>query len=255
MTILKPGTILNRLYEKLQPAAKNRRIAALSLGLCYAAVQLDNNAAGLAAILPEAKSSVAAIREKIALWQNHSVREILKYLLEAENGIERALGLATANALINPVIDDTENREATTLFNLRRGEKVAMVGLFSPLVERIRATGAILTVIEKNPQRLDLLSEVDKKKALRECDVAIITATTLLNNTFAEIIGGLGAPRHVALIGPSTPLLPEIFQDTPINHLGGATIAYSDKVMQIITADGGTPALRPYLRFVNLTRK
>jgi len=82
--------------------------------------------------------------------------------------------------------------------------------------------------------------------------VAIITATTLLNNTFEETVDLLGAPRSVVLMGPSTPLVPEIFHGTPISHLGGAVVVNSTKVLQIISEGGGTPALRPYLHFVNL---
>ena len=82
--------------------------------------------------------------------------------------------------------------------------------------------------------------------------MAIITATTLLNNTFEEIINLLGTPRAVAIMGPSTPLMPAIFRNTPVTHLGGAVVADSARVMRIISEGGGTPALRPYLRFVNL---
>jgi hypothetical protein len=59
----------------------------------------------------------------------------------------------------------------------------------------------------------------------------------------------------VVLMGPSTPLLPEIFHDTPVRHLGGAIVVDSAKALQIISEGGGTPALRPYLRFVNILNK
>jgi uncharacterized protein (DUF4213/DUF364 family) len=148
-----------------------------------------------------------------------------------------------------------DDREATTYLHLEKGVKVAMVGLFAPLVARIRATGAELTIIEKNPARMEILGDTEKQDALRSCDVAIITATTLLNSTFEETINCLGTPRAVAIMGPSTPLLPAIFDQTSVMHLGGAIVADSARVMQIISEGGGTPALRPYLRFVNLIRK
>jgi hypothetical protein len=49
-----------------------------------------------------------------------------------------------------------------------------------------------------------------------------------------------------------SPLCQEIFQNTPITHLGGAIIRDTDRVMQIISEGGGTRAMRPYPRFVNL---
>ena len=253
--MLKPGTILTRLYEKTDPVAQNLRIADLRIGLSYVGIKLDNGSMGLAAVLPENAVHGCTVLKEAGTYVGASAVETLKYLIEGKKFLHRAIGVATANALILPQQGDKENREAATYLNLQAGEKVAMVGLFAPLVERIRSTGATLTIVEKNPERLDLLSPEDKQKALKDCDVAIITATTLLNNTFEETIDLLVAPRSVVLMGPSTPLLPEIFHDTPVRHLGGAVVADSAKVLQIISEGGGTPALRPYLRFVNMLNK
>jgi hypothetical protein len=73
-----------------------------------------------------------------------------------------------------------------------------------------------------------------------------------LNKTFEETVSALGKPRSVLLLGPSTPLVPEIFRNTPVTHLGGVVVANAAKALQIISEGGGTPALRSYLRFVNM---
>lgn len=246
--------MLSRLYESVESSAKERRIADLRVGLSYVGVKLDNNAAGLAAVLPDVTPRGCTVLSSAGSFAGSPATGLLKYLVDGQNGLHSAIGLATANALIEVPADRTEDREATTFLNLQPGEKVAMVGLFAPLMERIRTTGAILTVIEKNPDRLEVLSPAEKQRALQDCNVAIITATTLINRTFEETIGFLGAPRSVVLMGPSTPLLPVIFRDTPVTHLGGASVIDYARVLQIISEGGGTPALRPYLRFVNLIR-
>lgn len=253
--MLKTGIILKRLYDQLEMSAKDCRVADLRIGLGYAGVKLDNEATGIAAVLFDSLPHGCTVLPAAGNYAGSSAADILKYLVEGKNPLEFSLGLACANALVKSSLDSGDNKEATTYLNLKPAEKVAMVGLFSPLVERIRATGAVLTIIEKNPQRLELLSPEDKQKALKECAVAIITATTLLNNTFEETIGLLGKPRSVALLGPSTPLEPEIFHETPVTHLGGVTVKDSAKVLQVISEGGGTPALRPYLRFVNVLLK
>ena len=250
--MLETGIILKRLYKYLEQSAKDLRIDDLRIGLSYVGIKLNNSATGLAAVLPESAVRGCTVLKEAGTYAGSPVVETLKYLVDGKSALHRAIGLATANALVSPGTGGTEDREATTFLNLQPGEKVVMVGLFSPLVERIRSTGATLTIIEKNPDRLDVLSPEDKNKALKECDVAIITATTLLNNTFEETTGLLGTPRSVVLMGPSTPLVPEIFLDTPVTHLGGAIVTESAKVLQIISEGGGTPALRTYLRFVNL---
>ena len=253
--MLKAGTMLSRLYEFILPQAGSLKIADLRIGLGYTGVRLDNDCTGIAAVLFDALPHGCTVMPAAGSFTGSSAVDLLKYLIEGKNPLEFAIGLACANALIKPPADSGDDKEATTYLNLQPGEKVVMVGLFAPLVERIRATGAILTVIEKNPERLGLLSPKDKERALKDCDVAIITATTLLNNTFEETISLLGVPRSVVLMGPSTPLVPVIFRDTPVTHLGGVVVANAAKVLQIISEGGGTPALRPYLRFVNLINK
>jgi len=255
MAMLKTGIILNRLHERLESCVKNLKVADLRIGLGYAGVRMENGDTGIAAVLFDALPHGCTVMPAAGNFAGSSAADLLKYLIDGKNPLEISIGLACANALIKPPADCADDKEATTYLNLQPGEKVAMVGLFSPLVERIRATGAVLTIIEKNPQRIELLSPEAKNQALMNCNVAIITATTLLNNTFEETINLLGSPRSVALLGPSTPLVPEIFSGTPVTHLGGAVVADSARVMQIISEGGGTPALRPYLRFVNLTKK
>ena len=253
---MKPGTIFINLYERILPEAENFKVADLRIGLGYIGVRLDNDSTGIAAVLFDALPHGCTIMPQAGNFAGSPAADLLKFLVDGKNPLEIAIGLACANALIGTSSADcADDKEATTYFNLKPGEKVAMVGLFAPLVERIRATGAILTVIEKNPQRLELLSPEAKQQALKDCDVAIITATSLLNNTFEDTVNLLGMPRSVALLGPSTPLVPEIFCDTPVTHLGGAVVADSAKVLQIISEGGGTPALRPYLRFVNIINK
>ncbi len=253
--MLKTGIILNRLYDALESSAANRRIADLRIGLSYVGVKLDNGTAGLAAVLPELTRRGCTVLKEAGTCAGTTAADGLKYLIDGEDTLHRAIGLATANALTGPFCDTHEDREATTLFDLRPGEKVTMVGLFAPLVERIRAAGAVLTILEKNPDRLEILSPGDQRQALKICDVAIITATTLLNNTFEETVGLLGTPRVVALMGPSTPLIPGVFQNTHVTHLGGSVVADSSRALQIISEGGGTPALRPFLRFVNVLIK
>ncbi len=250
--MLKTGAILAELYEHITPLAKNRKVIDLRIGLGYSCVRLDNDATGIAAVLLDMLPHGCTVLSAAGSFAGSSAAKLLQYLVIGKNPLEISLGLATANALISPPPDNIDDREATSYLDLQKGTKVVMVGLFAPLVARIRATGAELTIIERNPARMEILGDTEQKDALKFCDVAIITATTLLNSTFEETINSLGKPHSVALMGPSTPLWSAVFLNTPVTHLGGAQVADSGRVLQIISEGGGTPALRPYLRFVNL---
>jgi uncharacterized protein (DUF4213/DUF364 family) len=251
----KPGTILEALYDRAVHLAEGKVVSDLRIGLGYVGARTGDHSMGLAALLFDSISPGCTVLRSAGSHAGSSATSLLTYLVEGKNPMERAMGLATANALIDPPREAIDDREATSYLDFRAGERVVMIGLFSPLVERIRSTGASLTIIEKNPERMEMMNEDEQQNALRHCDVAVITATTLLNHTFEEIIHRLGKPRCTAVIGPSTPLLPEIFHDTPVTHLGGAVVTEPDRVMRIISEAGGTPAMRTALRFVNLTIK
>jgi len=60
--MLETGIILKRLYEKIKPAAQNLRIADLRIGLSYVGIKLDNESAGLAAVLRPRKVIHTSVR-------------------------------------------------------------------------------------------------------------------------------------------------------------------------------------------------
>ena len=252
--MLKTGEIAQRLYDLVSGEAETLVIEEVRFGLSFAGVRMSNGEVGLAALLLHELPPDYSAFPKIGQFTGKKASSLLTCLTEGENPLEKALGLATANAIVRPTPFSNvkeDDRDALAIMKLTPEDRVAMVGLFSPMVPKIEATGAKLSVIEKDPARMIIPSQSERERILGECTVAIITATTLLNDTMEDILAGLGNPRHIAILGPSTPLAPEIFQGTPVNHLGGAIVVATDKIMDIIT-EGGLSVMRPCLRFVNL---
>jgi uncharacterized protein len=252
--VLKTGEIAQRLYDLVSCEAETLVIEEIRFGLSYAGVRLSNGHVGLAALLLHELPPDCSVFPETVKFAHKKASSLLTRLTEGKNPLGKALGLATANAIVCPTPSSKvkeDDRNALAIMKLTPEDRVAMVGLFSPMVPKIEATGAKLSVIEKDPARMIIPSQSERERILRECTVAIITATTLLNDTMEDILAGLGNPRHIAILGPSTPLAPEIFQGTPVNHLGGATVVATNKIMDTIT-EGGLPVMRPHLRFVNL---
>ena len=249
--MIQTGEMARRLYDVASHGAENLFVEEVRFGLSYVGVRLSGDRLGLAALLVHEFPPGCSILSEAGKLAGAKASGLLKNLVEGRNPLEKALGLATANALLHPGISGDE-RDALLIMELTPNDRVAMVGLFSPLVPKIEATGAKLSIIEKNPARMEIPSRKTREKILCDCTVAIITATTLLNDTLEEVLNDLGRPRHVAVLGPSTPLCAEIFRGTTVNHLGGSLVRDTVKVMQIISEGGGIASMRPYLRFVNL---
>jgi hypothetical protein len=241
--MLETGTIAGRLHLYLVEQSRRFAVEDVRIGASYVAVVLTGDRIGVAARLKEfAGTQIEVPRTAIC---GKRADALLEDLVSGAGAVERALALAAANALIHPAVSGREE-DTIDLMKLRPGERVAMVGLFRPIVPRIEATGVRLSVIERDTP------EEQRRQALGACDVAIVTATTLLNGTLEEVLNELGKPRHVALIGPSTPLCEEIFRETPVTHLGGSAIVDAAGLLRVVSEGGGTPDMRPCLRYVNI---
>lgn len=246
------GELSQRLYRHLMQKGDSTGIAEVRIGLGYVGVSLDADGMGLAALLKSELQGGCSVLSEAGRLAGTKTSALLKYLIEGKTPLEKALGLATANAIISLDTPEGAGGDAIELMDLTPEDRVTMVGYFRPLLKPIQQRGAALSIIEKNPDRAKVLDRKTCKKILKECTVAIITATAILNDTIEDVLNSLGKPRHVAILGPSTPLCREVFADTPVTHLGGSVIIDTNRIAQIISEAGGTPAMRPYLRFVNI---
>ncbi len=248
--MLLTGTIASRLYDELQHKSVDIGVEDIRIGLGYVGVKLGSKRLGLAAVLRHELSPGCTTINKAGTLRGRTASELLTYLVAGRNPLDKAIGLATANALTEH--NDTLGEDTISLLHLTDRDHVVMVGLFGPLVQKIRSTGAELSIIERDPARMKIADEQEKKYMLQKCSVAIITATTLMTDTLEEILNSMGEPRRVVLLGPSTPLCSNVFEDTIVTHLGGSSVIDSDKILQIISEGGGTPAMRSYLKFVTI---
>ena len=249
--MLKKDEISRRLYEYLFDRSLDRRVEDIRIGLGYAGVKLEGAMLGIAAVLRHEIAPGCTTLNRAGTLKGSKASKLLRYLVEGKNSLDKTIGLATANALIELKKSEKEV-DTIDLMNISQRDHVAMVGLFKPLVGRIRKTGALLSIIERDPTRADVLDSNATDKILKDCTIAIITATSIINGTIEDIINRLGTPKHAVLLGPSTPLCSNIFQDTGLTLLGGSTITDNDKILQVISEGGGTPLMRPYLNFVTI---
>ncbi len=249
--MLKKGEIAGGIHAYLERHAAHSEVLDARIGLGYVAVRLEGNRTGLSAVLTRELPGNCESFDKPGRLRGSRSADLLKSLVDGKNPLEKAVGLATANALID-VPPPLDGRDSLDIMALEKHDRVAMVGFFPPLVKKIRDRGVPLTVIERNPEKAALLEEPERQRTLQDCSVAIITATSILNDTIEEVLNSLGHPRHVAVLGPSTPMIRAVFESTKVNHLGGALVADAEAVLQVVSEGGGTPAMRSYLNFVNI---
>jgi uncharacterized protein (DUF4213/DUF364 family) len=161
----------------------------------------------------------------------------------SDHGIWKTLGFAAANALTRCLFDRAgfrPDRSADSIgqMNPQPREHIGMIGYFTPLLQRIIASGARLTIVEL---KAHLVGEHDGYRVtldagqLSDCSKVVSTSTLLLNDTLEHMIACCRSARWFAMIGPGAGCLPDALFARGVTLLGGSWI--NDR-------DGFTAALR-----------
>ncbi len=245
--------VYERLLEKAASRGRGRLVQDTRIGLGYTAVKLDNGAIGLAYTLFEDKKTCNLLEPEV-VFSGRPADLVARYFLSA-HPLEAGVGLATINAIINQPREDFLPGDPLEIIGLQPEDKVAMIGYFEPLARRMKGKISELWVFERTEGRFaEALTEAEMADYLPQATVAIVTAVTLINKSFEEILALLKQAREIVLLGPSTPLLPEAFEDYPVTLLSGLLVK-SEGILRCISEAKGTKAFRPYVEKVNLRLK
>lgn len=248
----KEYNISRKLIEGLTGIALGKTTAAVVFGLRYCAVKLDGGECGVAFnFLSEDSHDSEYVGGKVSPADRPAV-ELLK-LLESERSLERALGLATANALAVTEKRDYLSGDILGNLQVRLSDKVAMAGDFRPLEPLLRSQCAELKILELKTDGNDGLIPFEQaENVIPYSDITIVTGAAIVNGTLDKVLEMAQGCRETAVLGPSTPLCPEAFAGTPVTMLSGNLITDADLILRTAAEGGGTRRFKPGIRKVNL---
>ena len=248
-------TIQQKIINSVRPVSKSLGIADVRIGLGYTSVRLDNGSTGLA-WTGQARAGCCTHEQKAGTLGGSPSGELLEMLASPHNALARSIGLATANALAAGIPrPESTTVDVLDLIKVQESDHVAMVGFFGPLLPNLRKTGCRLDIIELNSDKPGTMSPEEGRASLASCSIAILTATSIITGTTDELLCGLGNPRAAVMLGPSTPMRPDVFAGTPVTHLAGARILNGPAVEKIVSEGGGTMILRQHLAFETVCLK
>jgi uncharacterized protein (DUF4213/DUF364 family) len=109
-------------------------------------------------------------------------------------------------------------------------------------VADMRSRESLLTTmigeeIEYEPKRLTLHGSEDDEALLNRSDVVIITASSLVNGTFDDLLRYASHARVVGLYGPSASIIPEMFFKHGINFMMSHHVVNPEKFIDSIKND------------------
>ena len=231
--------IYKNLVETSLSLARAKRVKRVCVGVYYTIVEIERGKAGLAyTLLPEAKTC-CDIGIELSFWKSPADIIIKGYL--SNHPIEVSIGLATINAIFSNKKEFFKNDTLVDVFSeikLNSSDEILMVGYFEPLLKKLQGKVGKIWIIEKDQEEVNFkISDIKNK-----IKAAIITSSTLVNKTLHSILKELEGVPEVLLMGPTTPLNPEIFRFTPITWLCGSVVKNSEHLFRLVCEGKGTPA-------------
>lgn len=242
-----------RLHATLRERAEQTAVTQLVLGLGYTAVVLDDGGAGLAYTWADKSSSCSHERG----WgdaEGGPASRLLD-LLPGDGGLRRSVGMAAANALNHAAAmelpeDDGPAGSLVRRFGITAGTRVSMVGFFAPVARVLRERGAELDVVDDARGMGD--PDAFRERLGDAPDVLIVTSTALLGDTADGLLAAAPPQTRVAMLGPTTPLVPAVYAGTRVELLGGMVPRDVSDVLRTVRHGGGTRDFSRFCRKVYL---
>ena len=163
--------------------------------------------------------------------ENFTLRELARFAL-SENLLEASLGMAAINSAWALENANYKNINAKNIIlEYGKGKNVGVIGHF-PFLEKMERYFHKLYIFEKQPRKNDYPEE-DIPKYLPDMEVIALTATSLTNHTFDDIMKYASRNSFIIMLGPSTPLAPILFEHG-IDVLAGTFIQNYQKFKKYV---------------------
>jgi len=210
-------------YEKY--GFDSSMINTMVCGTKYSAVLLNNGNIGVCANLSNAVDLKKEDIESIDLSDTR----------------HRIILNAYYNAMLNDLPDNGESADILDLIETEKYKNIVMIGLFKPILEKSRAKNIDISVFDLVKEDDDLKPIEDQISYVSNADMIILSATTVFNHTFPDIINNTNENCDIFLMGPSSIMNEDMMCYNNIKGIFGTVFGKNDeRVLDVIKNGFGT---------------
>lgn len=245
--------IIDSVLTAAEPLLAGRQITDAVLGLSLTAVELDGLDIGVSYVLRHnlpAGCSIFGFAQDVI---GKSAFEVASLLVNGKDDAQRGVGMAVIAAATRS-LDLPDEEKTPTPFGLevRSGDTVGMIGYIPPVAKNLSTLANRVIIFDRGlssnggdgaaqASPMELQNEL-----LPECDLMIITGTTLINSTLEQILSRCTRAREIVLVGASTPMIKEAFINTGVTALAGSwwDASYKQEMFKRLSLSCGIHHLR-----------
>lgn len=247
--------LIKKVLEAAKPYLEGKKVNDLVVGLALISCELDSGEVGISYVLREGLASGGCSRFKeIQAVIGQSALEVAEYAVSGTDNIQRSVGISVLTAAAHKMdIPDDKSRFPFGL-DLTSADRVAMVGYIEPVAKEIKGAVKELAVFDKGmpPEKAPagFMPTERQSQVLPSSDVVLITGTTMINNSIDQLVSLCTSAREVVIVGPSTPMYPRGFRESPVTRLAGSFWPKDKKkeIFRSISLAGGISPIVSYMQ-------
>ncbi len=241
------------IYEELLEIAlkrcEGRFVSDVRIGLGYLASKLSDGRCGLAYVFRNKLSHTCSVLKRAGDLDG-SPAEFMARLFLSDDMLEASLGLSVINAL-SPEPESALTGDLLDHIDIEPDSTVSMVGFFGPLIPELKKRTGSFYVFDQLAEKAPfVLSPERMPDVLPSSDIVIITATSLINKSFEGIVELSKNAKEVCLLGPSTPLYPDVLKGWGVTVAAGVRVTDPDRILKVVSQGGGTRNFKGAVRKV-----
>jgi uncharacterized protein (DUF4213/DUF364 family) len=207
----------------------------------FMALRLNDDSVGISYVLLPEECALSYANLQSDSFSGRSPADLASRF-GSPDPLEHMLAMAALNAMCSHVMRSKKTTLDTAtdslgLLEIQSGDHIGMVGFFTPLIKRIKACGARLTVIELDDsyrQRFPEIHVTLDTAELRHCNKILCTSTTVYNNTLDSILDQCQTDAFVSVIGPTAGFFPDPLFERGVDVVGGTLIHEGALFMRLL---------------------
>lgn len=242
------------ILKAAKPYLDGKTVIDLVIGISQIGVQLSDGAVGISYVLryglpPEcsvfgyAQDVIGKSAWEIANW----------YIADSEN-LQRTIGSAVLSAASQSleIADDTD-KNCFFGMNITEEDTLGMVGLIKPVAKILESRVKELIVFDESVsaygKNVTLCKMERQAELLPKCTKMIITGSSTINGSIDGLLEMCPNATQIAMVGSSTPMFPNGWQQTNVTTLAGSwwKNEEKEKIFKTISLGGGIAQLQPYM--------
>lgn len=221
--------LIEKVFQAAGPFLVNRVVTDAVLGLSLTAVELDGVDIGVSYVL---RDSLPAGCSAFGFAQHiigQPAAEVARLVIDGRDDAQRGVGMAVLTAA-SRALDLPDEPFLPTPFGMevRPSDKVGMIGYIPPVADQLAKISSRVVIFDKGlnlnggeraTQVMDMSMQAE---VLPECDLMIISGTTLINGSIDQLLAWCANAREIVLVGSSTPMFASAFKGTRVTALAGS---------------------------------